>query len=345
MAAEARAPDGDAVRSFAAQILHYFRRAHEGVRREPLEGPAAWCGEELRDRPERWTEALAPDEVAELEAAVRATRERGLPLGRVDREAFPLPTLGPRLARLAGELREGRGFLLLRGLPVGRWGEEDSARAFWGIGQHLGQPGAQNPEGDLLGHVTDTGEEATNPHVRRYKTSGDIAFHCDLADAVGLLCLRSARAGGASRLASSVTVYNEILRRRPDLVERLYEPFALDSRDEEREGKRPWIPVSPCRYAAGRLSTFYHSDYFRSAERHDDVEIPPRDRELLDLFETIANHPEVRLDMQFEPGDVQLVSNHTVVHARTAYEDPPGPGRGRHLLRLWLSLVRSEDSG
>lgn len=343
MAAEARAPEQDAVRSFAAQIFHYFGRRDEGVRREPLPGPAAWYGETLQASPQHWTEHLDEGEVAEIAAAVRGVRERGLPLRRVDRAAFPLPTLAPRLAGFARELLAGRGFLLLRGLPVERWGEEDAARAFWGIGQHLGQPGAQNPEGDLLGHVTDTGEERRNPHVRRYKTAGDIAFHCDLADAVGLLCLRSARAGGASRLASSATVYNEILRRRPDLVARLYEPFALDSRNEEREGKRPWIPVTPCRYAGGRLSTFYHSDYFRSAERHPDVELSARDRELLDLFEAVANEPAVRLDMHFEPGDVQLVSNHTVVHARTAYEDAPGPGRGRHLLRLWLSLL--EEAG
>lgn len=344
MAASARTGGDDAVRSFAAQVLHYFQREHEGVRREPIEGPAAWRGGELRERPEAWSETLDEDAIAELDAAIRHVRERGLPLGKVHREDFPLPTLGPRAEGWARELLEGRGFLLLRGLPVERWGDEDAALAFWGLGQHLGQPGAQNPEGDLLGHVRDTGEERTNPNVRRYKTAGDIRFHCDLADAVGLLCLRSARAGGASRIASSVAVYNEILRRRPDLVERLYEPFALDSRNEEREGKRPWIPVPPCRYAGGRLSTFYHSDYFRSAVRHADVELSERDLELLDLFEAVANEPAIRLDMQFEPGDVQLVSNHTVVHARTAYEDPPRAGAGRHLLRLWLSLRRGADA-
>lgn len=119
-------------------------------------------------------------------------------------------------------------------------------------------------------------------------------------------------------------------------MDRLYEPFALDSRDEQGEGRRPWIPVPPCRHAAGKLSIFYHSDYFRSAERHPDVELTPRDRELLDLFEAIADDPAIRLDMQLEPGDVQLVSNHTIVHARTAYEDPPHGGEGRHLLRLRL---------
>ena len=61
----------------------------------------------------------------------------------------------------------------------------------------LGTPGGQNRDEELLGHVIDTGEEASSPFVRRYRTAGDIAYHCDLADVVGLLCLRTPRAGGS----------------------------------------------------------------------------------------------------------------------------------------------------
>jgi hypothetical protein len=186
--------------------------------------------------------------------------------------------------------------------------------------------------------VLDTGEDTANPFVRRYRTAGDIAYHCDLADVVGLLCLRTARRGVASRIVSSVSVYNELLRRRPDLVDRLYEPFCLDTRDEQGDGRLPYVPVVPCRHARGVLRTFYHSDYFRSAVRHP--EVPPfsaEERLLLDLYEDIAGDPQLYLDMQFEPGDIQLISNHATLHARTAYEDGAGPEK-RHLLRLWLSL-------
>lgn len=103
------------------------------------------------------------------------------------------------------------------------------------------------------------------------------------------------------------------------------------------------IPVPPCRYAHGEQRTFYHSDSFRSVQRHEDVPpFTPQEQELLDLYEEIARSPELRLDMQFEPGDIQLVSNHRVLHARTAYEDDPQPGAERHLLRLWLSLSDGE---
>jgi hypothetical protein len=327
-----------AFRSFGEQALHYFRREHTEVLREPLRCAAAWRGAEIAGDP-AWQIALDAAQIAELEAARDAVRARGLALADVTREDFPLPTLWRQAAAWAEELRSGRGFLLLRGLPVARWSDEDAALVYWGLGLHLGTPGAQNPQGDLLGHVFDTGEEASNPNVRRYRTSGDIAYHCDLADAVGLLCLRAARRGGASRIVSSVSVYNELLARRPDWVARLFEPFLLDVRDEGGSGRLPWIPVPPCRYARGALRTFYHSDYFRSVSRHADAPpFDPAQRELMDLFEEIASEPALRLDMQFEPGDVQLISNHVVLHARTAYEDAPEPGRGRHLLRLWLSL-------
>jgi hypothetical protein len=334
--ASGAALEDEGLRSFAAQALHYYRREQECVARSPIEGPAAWRGPELAEGGE-WIEALAPAELDELERAGAATAQR--PLAQLRREGFALPRLAPRIRGWARELDRGRGFLLVRGLPVERWGEDLAARVYWGIGQHLGIPGAQNPAGELLGHVLDTGEEASNPFVRRYRTAGDIAYHCDLADVVGLLCLRTPRSGGASRIVSSVSVYNELLRQRPDLVDRLYQPFLLDTREESGAGRSPAIPVPPCRFAGGRLRTFYHSDYFRSVVRHPKV--PPfseEERTLLDLYERIAGSPELYLDMQFQVGDIQLLSNHTVLHSRTAYADHPEPERRRHLLRLWLSL-------
>jgi hypothetical protein len=323
--------------SFSAQALHYFQqREHETVARFRLAGPAAWRGAEMARRDD-WIVWLDETHVEEIESACAVVRARGLALGEVGRDEFPLPALGVLARGWARELLEGRGFLLVRGLPVERWGDELSSLAYWGLGLHIGRPGAQNPQSELLGHVVDTGEDAANPFVRRYRTAGDIRYHCDLADAVGLLCLRTASSGGGSRIVSSVSVYNELLGRRPDLVERLFEPFLLDTRDEGNEGGMKWVPVQPCCHAAGRLRTFYHSDYFRSVERHPEApRFTARERELLDLYEEIANSPGLYLDMQFQPGDIQLLSNHTILHARTAYRDDPE--RRRHLLRLWLSL-------
>jgi hypothetical protein len=325
--------------SFGAQALRYFQRDHEEIRRTPIVGPAAWKGPELAASDD-WKFHLSASHIEEIEAALAGVHARGLTPATMTRDDFPLPRLAATIAGWRHDLLHGRGFVLVRGLPVKRWDEAAASIVYWGLGLHLGVPGAQNPAGDLLGHVTDLGEEASNPNVRRYRTAGDIAFHCDLADAVGLLCLSTARRGGLSRIVSSVSVYNELLRQRPHAIDRLYEPFYLDTRDEQGSGRSPYVLVPPCRYAGGVLRTFYHSDYFRSVTRHAEVpRFTAAEQELIDLYEAIANSPALYLDMQFAPGDVQLISNHFILHARTAYEDEPDPTRKRHLLRLWLSLT------
>ena len=322
-------------RSYAAQTGHYFDRPHSGAPSEPVAGPAAWRGDALAG--EAWCVTLDSDAVAEIEAGLDDAEATGRPLAAWKRDDVPLPELSARIDEWRGVLSEGRGFLLLRGLPVERWGRERSERFFWSLGLHLGTPGAQNPNGDLLGHVEDTGDDEKDPQVRLYRTSAEIAYHCDAADAVGLLCLNRGLRGGASRIASSVSVWNELRATRPELAARLFEPMRLDLRNEERPGMRGWIEVVPCRHDAGQLRTFYHSDYFRSVERHAEAEpFTDLERELLDAYDEIAQRPGVYLDMELEPGDVQLLSNHTIVHARTGYED--APNARRHLLRLWLPL-------
>lgn len=326
-------------RSFAEQALHYFGRPHDGIPDAAVDDDADWRGPDMKARPDDWTIVLGEAQQAEIAAAVAAVRSAGLPMAAVNRDNFPLPELSKSIGAWRARIETGPGFILVRGLPVLAWGDQDAAMAFWGLGHHLGLPGAQNPQNELLGHVVDYDEEKDNPHVRRYRTTGNIDFHCDAADAVGLLCLRKAKAGGQSRIASSVAIYNEVARRRPDLVARLFEPFKLDTRGESRPGDPGYVEVPPCRYAGGRLRTFYHSEYFRSASRHADVgALDAGALALLDLYDELAASPDYHLDMWLEPGDMQFISNHSIVHARTAYEDHAEPDRKRHLLRLWLSF-------
>ena len=324
--------------SYAEQSAHYFGRPHEAPARQPLATLAAWRGAEMARRSD-WRVQLDATQLEEIERALAAAEASGKPTGEMTAQDFPLGSLVGEIRRWRHEVERGRGFQLVAGVPVQGWSQERAERFFWCLGLHMGRPGAQNVTGDLLGHVTDTGEDAADPYVRLYRTSSHIAYHCDAADVVGPLCLRSAKSGGASRIVSSVSVYNELLRRCPDRVDRLYEPFLLDVRNEDASNRLRYLPIPPCRFADGRLRTFYHSDYFRSVQRHDDV--PPftkREKELLDLYEEIASDPRFFLDMELEPGDIQWLSNHTIMHARTAYEDHEDPLHKRHLLRLWLSL-------
>lgn len=322
-------------KSLTSQTLHYFARPHTARPTGPLGGPAAWRGEALGDE-RRWSFDLSRAQSEEIEAALARVRASGKALGALAKRDFPLPTLARDIAAWRREVQGGLGFVRVRGLPVERWSREDSERFFFCLGHHLGTPGAQNVAGDLLGHVTDTGADPAARDVRRYRTAANIAYHCDAADAVGLLCLKKARRGGLSRIVSSVTVYDELVRRRPDLVPRLFEPFMLDTHGQSG---LDFFPITPCRFSGGRLSTFYHSDYFRSAVAYERApRHTARETELLDLYEAIANTDGLYLDMDLEPGDIQLISNHTILHARTAYEDFEEPSLRRHLLRLWLSF-------
>ena len=323
-----------------ATDMKFMGSARPAPPRRLIEGPSVWIGAEMRQREVEWSYHLSPSEIAEIETAVRAGRARGLDIAGIRRDDFPLPSLGPVLDRLRTEVLEGRGFVLLRGLPVEDRPIEESATAYWGIGAYFGSARSQNAKGHLLGHVYDLGAglTTTNPSLRGYATAERQNFHIDRCDVVALLCLRRAKSGGLSAIASSMTLHNVIAKRRPDLLERLYQPFPVDRRGEVPEGKAPFYEAPVFNEHAGYLSVLYSRQYIGSAQRFPEARrLTADDIEALDLFAELANDPELRLDMNFVPGDIQFLHNHTILHARTAYEDWLDVERKRHLLRLWLA--------
>jgi hypothetical protein len=307
--------------------------------RRLIEGPSVWFGPDMREREAEWSYRLSPREVAEIEAALKSVQARGLDIADIRRQDFPLPTLGPVLDRIRGDVLEGRGFALLRGVPVEDRPIDESAAIYWGIGSHFGSARSQNAKGHLLGHVYDLGgSSATDPNTRSYATSERQNFHIDRCDVVALLCLRRAKSGGLSAIVSSMTVHNVMAERRPDLLERLYQPFPVDRRGEVPEGKAPFYEAPIFNEHAGQISVLYSRLHIGSSQRFPEARrLSAEDIEALDMFADLAGDQELRLDMAFMPGDIQLLHNHTILHARTGYEDWPELERKRHLLRLWLS--------
>jgi hypothetical protein len=306
--------------------------------RPKVEGPSAWIGAELAKRPEEWTYQLSGAEIAEIEAASAQVRTCGLDIADIKRADFPLPTLGPVLDRLRGEVLNGRGFVLIRGLPVEGRPIAESATAYWGIGTYFGNARSQNAKGHVLGHVRDMGLSSKDPNVRIYQTTERQNFHTDSCDIVALLCLKTAKSGGLSSLTSSMTIYNVMAERHPDLVWRLFQKMPTDRRGEVPEGKLPWFETPVYNDHAGYLSAIYAPHYVRSSQRFPDApRLAAEDIAALDCFDALAEDATLRLDMEFRPGDMQFVHNHTVLHDRTAFEDWPEPERKRHLLRLWLA--------
>jgi hypothetical protein len=206
-----------------------------------VQGKSAWIGADLVKRPEEWTYHLSATDLAEIAAAVDLCRGRDI--ASITRGDFPLPTFGAKLERLRDEVLNGRGFALLRGLPVEGRPIADSATAYFGIGTYIGSARSQNAKGHVLGHVRDLGVATEDPNVRTYQTTERQHFHTDSCDIVSLLCLKTAKSGGMSSLTSSNTIYNVMAERHPELVWRLFQPFSTDRRGEIPEGKKPWFDM------------------------------------------------------------------------------------------------------
>ena len=285
-----------------------------------------------------WIVILDETDARELEAALRSVQARKIGIPQLSRSDFPVPRIQAKLEGVLRELEHGRGFVLIRGLPMERFSKAEAALIYWGIGTQLGSAFAQNAQGDMLGHVRDLGADwTTDMKARGYQTRLRLPFHNDSTDVVGLLCLLKAKSGGKSRIVSSTAIHNEFLARRPDLWKIMCEPFCVDRRGEESLGQKPWY-VTPCfNHFKDRLFIRYNRSYIESAQRFSEVpRLTPSQREALDLMDELCNDPTFYLDMSFEPGDMQFLCNYTVLHSRTDYEDWPEPERKRHLLRLWL---------
>jgi hypothetical protein len=307
-----------------------------------IESPAAWQGADLA-KSDAWIERLSDGDNAEIKSAAEAAlKTAGGDIARITKAGFQLPTLAPRITAISDEIQNGRGFTLLRGIPVGSWGTELSAAAFFGLGTHIGSARSQNAKGHILGHVRDLGRNPDDPTARTYQTTARQTFHTDSADLVGLLCLKTAKSGGGSMLVSAMTIYNVMREEAPELALELFRTNAVDRRGEVPVGMKGYYEIPPLTWHAGNLTIHYARRYINSAQRF--VEVPrltPKRIAALDRFDELANNPDLKLDMEFVPCDIQLVHNHTLLHDRLEFEDWPEFDRRRHLLRLWLATPQS----
>lgn len=299
--------------------------------------PAGWTREELARDHEHWTHELTRSEIGEIDAAVATIEQRGIEIADVRGRQLSLPALRPTLDRLSDELIDGRGAVLIRGVPVHRYTRLQSAIAYWVVGTHFGDPVSQNSKGHILGHVQDLGGKTlANPTHRGYQTAEKLPFHSDSCDVVGLLCLHPSKSGGESLVVSSIDVYNEMLRTRPDLAAELTQPIYRDRRNEIPEGAQPYFQLPVFNFEHGFLTINWQGGYIRSAQRFE--ELPrhgPKLVEALDLFAKLARERATYMD--FRQGDIQLLHNHVTVHSRTEFVDYDEPEKRRHLLRLWLA--------
>jgi hypothetical protein len=302
-----------------------------------LNSPGAWTGPELAASSE-WIYRLTSADAAEIDAAFRTARARGAMLETLEKDDFLLPAFSKRIIEAREFVEHGRGIYVLRGLPTQPYTKDDLRLIYWGFGKHFGTAVSQSKDGDLLGDVRNFGSDINSAEGRGYKSKQRLSFHTDSCDVTALLVLRVAMEGGLSKIASSMWVHDEIARTRPDLLEVLYAPFAWSWQGQEPPGEPGWYLQPLFSQRDGKFACRYIRMHIQNAQRFEDApRLTHAQIEALDHVDALAARDDVHLTMTFEPGDVQILCNHTCLHARTAFEDYPEEDRRRHLLRMWLS--------
>lgn len=300
-------------------------------------GPATWMGSDLASTPQRWVRHWTDAQLDDLLALARLHLDDDLTT--LDLGADVPESLHHLAADIRADLIDGLGFTLIKGYPVGAVDRRLEAVGFLVVGRLLGTLRSQNARGHLLGHVKDVGGDLADPGTRIYQTSERQSFHTDSTDCVVLLCRVSAQSGGRSLLVSAETAYRIMVEERPDLTPILFEAIATDRRGEVPEGADPWFEIPVLSWYEAKLTVLYQRTYIESASRFAAAPaLRPEQVEALDVWDEICNRPDVHLAMDLEPGDMQFVHNHSLLHDRTAFVDHPDPDRRRHLLRMWLSL-------
>lgn len=303
--------------------------------------PAGWRGDALQQRQD-WTYRFSEEDVAEIDAALTKAKTTSKSLRNITATDFPLPRFTKHLVQILKTLEEGSGAHYMRGFPIERYNEDDLRLIFWGLAQHLGMPVSQSATGERIFSVRDEGFGLGHVKARGPNTSKGLSFHTDRCDVIGFMCLKQAKSGGRNYLVSSVTLYNEIASRRPDLLEALHKPYPYLRHNVDTANPKPYITQPVFSECEGHFAANLLRVLINRAVAHP--EVPPVDPiqiEALDFLEEVAAEPELHTSFRQEPGDLLFVNNWLLLHSRDRFEDFPDSRQRRHLLRVWLSVPNS----
>jgi len=301
---------------------------------------SSWSGKELEGRDDWLYESTSTETDHLVDMARLLSQRLGddtsqlMGLGAAD---FDLGPFGDRLNEIMVQVRDDTGVALYRGLPMDDLSLMEAAIIYWSMGVTLGLPMSNNPEGDMIGHVLDAGKDFNDPKHRGYQTNVTMDYHCDQTDVVTLLCINTAKSGGLSKMASSIEIYKEILRRRPDVAEVLCQPYCWTKHAEKDSDEANYYESPVFNFKEGVMSTSFGPQHM--IKGHNLPEVPdmtPAQMKAIDFMSNLAE--ELHAEMQLERGDIQFANNYTVLHTRNEFEDWPDKVRRRTLWRLWLSI-------
>jgi alpha-ketoglutarate-dependent taurine dioxygenase len=238
-------------------------------------------------------------------------------------------------------LETGRGFAIVAGPPLDRYSVPEAQLMYWLIGTALGRPVAQDVHGTLLYDVKDTGQDVRYG-ARFSVTSAESTFHTDgsffaeAPDYVGLLCLKTARAGGLSQLVSGHAVCRELRERHPDVLAVLKDSYHVDRRGGLREGEAPTVRFPVLQEGKAGLTIRYLRYWIEAGQEKAGEPLTPERGRALNVLDEVLGRPELRAEFTLAPGQMLFVNNRWILHNRTRFEDHDAPEQRRHYVRLWL---------
>ncbi|MGB5759510.1 MAG: TauD/TfdA family dioxygenase [Acidimicrobiales bacterium] len=309
----------------------------------PGRDPAAWTAASLDGG---WCRAFTADEIAALREGLTHYRRAmgGLALTPTSGPHFVADWLGPLVEDLRRRLIDGQGVAALEGFPVAEFGLDELRVIWWGLCSAIGTHRSQSHRGDLIGDVRDIGTGISGRVGRGYTSNSELNFHADACDVSGLFFLRTAKEGGVTRVASSVTTHDRIAGDRPDLLDELYRAMPCSWQGNQPEGEPGWYPMPVFGRVGGRVSAAYvRTNILLAAENAGAPPLTAHQVEAVEQVRSVASEPDLWVERRFDPGAMLFVHNHTILHLRTAFVDWDEPDRRRHLLRSWLSLPNNRE--
>ena len=260
-----------------------------------------------------------------------------VPVEILTKDEFAFGALSAKLDRAYEDVRSGRGFTIMRRLPLDDQLTLDEFRAaVWGIGLHFGGSMlSQNASGELITEVIDA--TANDPTPRMYRSNVELRLHTDITDMLSLACWYGARTGGRSTIGSGIAIHDEIARRDPHALELLYRGYQYHRLGEEADGAEIFTPYRVPVFAnvGGQVSVHYQRTGIAAGHLASGVPLTDDDIAALDLFDEVARMPEFRLSFDLARGDMLVINNYTVMHARAGFTNFAEPERIRRFIRLW----------
>lgn len=298
---------------------------------------AAWRVEDLQAG-RRWVFDIGVRDGARLAQAAKDAYDPERPLFDYAREEFDLGPALDTISTAAHEAHFGRGMALVRGLPRDDLGKDEYQLLIWAIGLNLGVARPQGKASQYISEVRAAGMDYRTSAGRGYNSKAGLDFHADGCDLVALACYNKAKSGGQSMASSSVSAWQTLVEERPDLAEVARQNFCFSRNQEQAPDEEPFYAQPLFDFEDGRLFANWNRNRVRTAQTIGGVpQLTAAQRECTDLLDEILRRPDIMFTMWLEPGDLQFMNNHVLLHSRTTFEDYSEEDRKRLLFRLWLA--------